>query len=124
MIESIGIDIAEIVRFERLVGSYGDRFLKRILGPEELAIYAKRRDAAAFLAGRFAGKEAIVKALGKYLAVRPPLSSLQILYDNSARPVVKLPPEVEKQLGPVRILVSISHEKNYAAGMAVITEKA
>lgn len=122
MTQSIGIDIAEIARLERLVDKYGSRFVERILGPEELAVYSSRRDAVAYLAGRFAGKEAMVKALGEYLTVRPSLSGLQILNDNGGRPYVKLPPDVEGQLGSARILVSISHETNYAVGMAIITE--
>lgn len=123
MTESIGIDIAETARFEKLIDRYGDRFIKRILGPEELVVFAGRRDAAAFLAGRFAAKEAVVKALGEYLTDRPPLNSLQILNDQAGRPSVTIPDEIRSKLGGARILVSLSHETNYAVGMAIISEK-
>ncbi len=123
MADSIGIDIAESARLGRLLDRYGARFRARLLGAEEQRILAGRRDSAAFLAGRFAVKEAVVKALGEYLTDRPPLSSLQILNDHSGRPYVQLPDALADKLANVDILVSISHDKNYAVGMAVCTEK-
>jgi holo-[acyl-carrier protein] synthase len=122
MADAIGIDLADIGRLARLYERYGDRFVDRVLGAEERAAFDKRGDKAVFLAGRFAAKEALVKAMGEYLTVRPPLSLLQILNDPTGRPYAKLPSEVESKIGPARILVSISHEKNYAVGMVVITE--
>lgn len=123
MTESIGIDIAETARFERLIDRYGDRFVKRILGPDELVVFNRRRDAASFLAGRFAAKEAVVKALGEYLTDRPPLHTLQIINDQGGRPSLKMTDDLLAKLGGLRILVSLSHETNYAVGMAIITEK-
>lgn len=123
MVESIGIDIAEVARFERLVSRYGDRLVRRILGRQEMETYLRRHDRAAFLAGRFAAKEAVVKALGKFLITRPALSELEIINDPSGRPQVKLPDHLGTQLPRVDLQVSISHEKSYAIGLAICTEK-
>jgi holo-[acyl-carrier protein] synthase len=123
MAQSIGIDIAEIARYQRLLERYRERFLNHVLGPEEQNLLVERRDAAAFVAGRFAAKEAIVKAFGEYLTERPPLRDIQILYDTTGRPQVHLPDSLRKKLPGIRILVSISHEKNYAVGMAICMEK-
>jgi len=123
MVESIGIDIAEVARFERLVSRYGDRLVRRILGRQELETYLHRHDRAAFLAGRFAAKEAVVKALGKFLITRPALSELEIINDPSGRPQVKLPDHVGAHLPRVDLQVSISHEKSFAIGLAICTEK-
>ena len=123
MAESIGIDITEIARIERLLDRYGDRFLGRILGPDEQVIISSRRDSTTFVAGRFAAKEAVIKALGEYLTDRPPLSSLQILNYQSGRPYLKLPDALAAKLAGIRILVSLSHERNYAVGMAICMEK-
>ena len=123
MTESIGLDIVENARIERLFTKHPDRFVERILGSEERKIFSGRRDQVPFLAGRFAAKEAIIKALGAYLSDRPPYSSLQILNDKTGRPFVQLGETLSGELSHLRILISLSHEQNYAVGMAVILEK-
>ena len=123
MTESIGLDIVENARIERLFTKHPERFTERILGLEERTIFAGRSDQIPFLAGRFAAKEAVIKALGPYLADRPPYASLQILNDKGGRPFVQLPDPLATELSHIRILISLSHERNYAVGMAVITEK-
>ena len=65
MTESIGLDIVENARIERLFTEHPERFVKRILGPDELKIFAGRRDQIPFLAGRFAAKEAVSGAQHK-----------------------------------------------------------
>lgn len=122
MTESIGLDIVENARIERLFTEHPERFVERILSPDEVKIFAGRRDQVPFLAGRFAAKEAIIKALGVYLTDRPPYSSIQILNDKSGQPYVQLDEALSVELSHIRILISLSHERNYAVGMAVITE--
>lgn len=123
MTESIGLDIVENARIEGLLSKHPERFVDRILGTEEQAIYEDRRDQIPFLAGRFAAKEALIKALGAYLTDRPPYRSLQILNDTTGRPFVQLDEALASELSHIRILISLSHERNYAVGMAVITER-
>ena len=123
MVESIGIDIAEVARFEKLVKRYGDRLVRRILGSREMEIYLRRHDRAEFLAGRFAAKEAVVKALGKFLTERPALSALEIVNDPSGRPKLSLPELLEGQFRRIDFQISISHEKNFAIALAICTEK-
>ena len=64
MIYGIGIDIAEISRFEKAYARFGQRFCAKILTPEELSRVSAARDTARYLAMRFAAKEATSKALG------------------------------------------------------------
>jgi len=123
MADAIGIDIVETARIAKALSTYGDRFLKRILGPDELKLFEQRADRIQFLAGRFAAKEAVVKALGRYLSRRPALASLQIVYDESGNPELLLPSKLQSQLARVRCLVSISHSRSSAVAMAVFTEK-
>ena len=59
-----GIDATDIPRIERVLRRYGDRFLERIFTPAEVAYCQRRRNPAPHLAGRFAAKEAAMKALG------------------------------------------------------------
>ena len=123
MAEAIGIDIVETSRIDSARRRYGDRFIRRILGPKEISLYERRMDKSQFLAGRFACKEALIKALGHYITKRPSLSSLQILNDKTGRPEVILPDETREKLKNVKILVSISHDHTSAVGMAVISRE-
>ncbi len=60
----IGIDATEIDRIEATIERYGDRFLRRIFTDGEIAYATRRRNPAPHFAGRFAAKEAAMKALG------------------------------------------------------------
>src|SRR5690606_41867049 len=94
----IGTDIVLLPRIESLYARYGERFARRVLGPDELAEFERRRGRGAadgvagtdravrYLAKRFAGKEAFSKALG--LGLRGPMTllSLQILNDRRGKP--------------------------------------
>src|SRR5581483_3404372 len=60
----LGLDAAEIPRIAAAIERYGDRFLQRIFTPGEIAYCARRRTPAIHFAGRFAAKEATMKALG------------------------------------------------------------
>ena len=60
----IGMDATEIDRIEATVARFGDRFLRRVFTDGEIAYSTRRRNPAPHLAGRFAAKEAAMKALG------------------------------------------------------------
>ncbi len=104
MIYGIGTDIVMVRRIEDLLARYGERFARRVLGPDELAEFHRRsgrgehgpRYAARYLAKRFAAKEAFSKAIG--LGLRGPMTllSLQVLNDARGRPV----PHPRKALEP------------------------
>jgi holo-[acyl-carrier protein] synthase len=64
MIYGVGTDVVEIQRIENALGRFGDRFARRILCEPELKRFAAHRQPAAYLAKRFAAKEAFTKALG------------------------------------------------------------
>jgi holo-[acyl-carrier protein] synthase len=60
----IGIDATDIPRIADVLQRYGDRFLRRVFTADEIAYCTRRRNPAPHLAGRFAAKEAAMKALG------------------------------------------------------------
>ena len=122
MIYSVGIDLVETHRVIKSLEKFGDKFTRRILGNEELAIYNSRKDKAGFVAGRFAAKEAIIKSLGKFLVNRPAYSEMQILNDKTGNPFLKGVNEVAEVFKNRRCLLSISHERNFATAVALITE--
>ncbi len=124
MIRSIGLDIVEISRIERGIKRFGPRLARRILGAQECTIYERRPDKQAFLAGRLAAKEAVIKGLSPYLERRLPLRSIQILNDESGAPRLLLPAALRSLLGGACCVLSLTHEKKYAAAVAVFEEEA
>jgi len=123
MITAIGVDMVEVARIQRLMDRYGLRFVSRVLGQQETTILCTRHDAAQFVAGRFAAKEALIKAFGKYLTERPSFSQIEIIADSAGRPGVTCRFPLGDSLSSVRMLVSISHEKSYAVAIAILSEE-
>jgi len=64
MIFGIGTDILKVERIAATYNRFGSHFVERLLLPEEKELFAQTKNAARFLALRFAAKEAIVKAMG------------------------------------------------------------
>ena len=60
----LGLDATDIPRVADMLARYGDRFLRRVFTDGEIAYCTRRRDPVPHLAGRFAAKEAAMKALG------------------------------------------------------------
>ncbi|MGE4368593.1 MAG: holo-ACP synthase [Burkholderiaceae bacterium] len=94
-IAGIGVDIARVDRIARAYDRYGERFVRRILGAQEIVKFSARhaRDpnrGIRFLATRFAAKEAFSKAVG--LGMRSPMawSRMQTLNEAGGKPVVVL----------------------------------
>lgn len=120
---AVGIDLVDVTRIANLISRYGDKFLLRVLGPEETAHLGIRRDRAQFVAGRFAAKEAAVKALGQYLKDKPPLSRIQIINDEAGRPALDLSSLKLPELARVHAKISISHERSHAIAIVILTEE-
>lgn len=64
MIYGIGTDVVKLERMEKVYERHGERLVKHLLMPEELALFRTNKRPVRFLAMRFAAKEAIVKAMG------------------------------------------------------------
>ena len=60
----LGLDATDIPRIVSTIQRYGDRFIRRIFTEGEIAYCTRRREPAIHFAGRFAAKEATMKALG------------------------------------------------------------
>ena len=118
----IGIDIIDISRVRAVIERHGDRFSRRIWTGAELAESTTRDDPLPYLAGRFAAKEAVLKALGTGLSGGIRWVDVEILRGDRGAPFVRLEGEAERQaarLGISRIFVSISHSEAQAAAQAV-----
>lgn len=132
MIYGIGTDIVMVRRIEDLIARYGERFARRVLGPDELAEYLRRHGrgahgpayAARYLAKRFAAKEAFSKAIG--LGLRGPMTllSLQILNDRRGKPVAVARKELEPWLRERGLVahVSLTDEQEAVVAFVVVEQ--
>jgi len=120
MIIGTGIDIIEIDRIKRILNKYPG-FLKRIFAREEIKYFNNRKMSIATVAGGFAAKEAVVKALGT--GVRQfGWKEVRILRDELGKPVVIIKGKaklVTQNAGIREVLVSISHSRRYAVAQAI-----
>jgi len=116
-LEELGIDIIKVDRIAAALDKFGARFSKRVLTPREQRYV---RDRPETFAGRWAAKEAVSKVLG--LGVRGiGWKEIEIERLPTGQPSVRLHGRAEarsRQLGMVRIAVSISHEADYAVAIA------
>jgi holo-[acyl-carrier protein] synthase len=123
-LRGIGTDIVAVARIASLVERHGDRFLARCFRPGELAVLRERVPAAAHaaLAARWAAKEAFVKALagrGTGVVYR----DIEVVRRPDGAPELRLHGSAAAALaaaGAGGTLVSLSHERDYAAATVVL----
>lgn len=115
---AVGIDLIEVERMARVLTRYGDRFCDRLFTPREQEQCAGRPTS---LAGRFAVKEAVVKALGTGIGDIT-WKEVEIISDERGRPMLTLHGTaawLAAELGLAGWAVSLSHTDTHAIGMAV-----
>ena len=88
MIFGVGTDIVELDRVRATLERFGEHFVRRLLMPEELALYRRSKAPVRFLAMRFAGKEATVKAMGTGFAHGVWIRDVGITANDWGRPLV------------------------------------
>jgi len=113
-----GVDLIEIARIEEVIARHGRHYLERIYTPAELEQCGKRAES---LAGRFAAKEAVAKALGSGIGDIS-WKEIEILGDEQNAPVLTLHGEAEKKarkLGVTTWSVSISHSQSHSVAFAL-----
>ncbi len=123
MILGIGIDIIEVERIRASHEKFGERFLKRILRPEEIAYCFSHTQPAPFLAARFSAKEAISKAFGTGIGRQLGWQDVEVRRKESGQPYVVLHDNGQilfKKLNGSAIHLSLSHTNFYASAVAVL----
>lgn len=114
----IGIDIIEIARIQKAIDRWGESFLQRVYTEPELRLCRKKPSS---LAVRFAGKEAVMKALGtgiRGISWR----EIEILAEPSGKPTVHLYDKAQDKaddLGLDTLAISLSDSKEYAIAFVV-----
>lgn len=124
MIQGTGFDLAALPRIGKLLERYGERFVRRVLTDRErerMPVASAGR--TAYVAGRFAAKEAAVKALGTGFSHGVGLHDVEILTLESGRPRLVLHGEAAtraERMGVTTLHVSISHERDVAGAMVIL----
>lgn len=127
MIYGIGTDLCDTRRIAAVLERRGERFAERVLGPQELGVYRARsaRVAArgiAYLASRFAAKEAFSKAIG--LGMRSPMiwRDCEVVNARSGKPEIALHGALARWCAErsLRAHVSVTDEGDYAAAYVVV----
>jgi len=119
MIVGVGTDIALIARIRKLRPGA----VSRLLTPKEQAYCQRYASPHARVAGRFAAKEAVLKALGTGLAEGISWHQIEILPDPKGAPRAKFSGAARKHLermGATRCHISISHQGAYAVAFAIL----
>ncbi|MBS1188133.1 MAG: 4-phosphopantetheinyl transferase [Burkholderiaceae bacterium] len=129
MIYGIGTDIIQISRVEAALARYGDRFAERILGPDEMLRYQRRKAkvevrGVRYLATRFAAKEAFSKAIGLGMHMPMTWRAMQTLNAPSGKPIVVCSGELQALMEQKKLSaqVSITDEAEYAVAFVIVEQ--
>lgn len=111
-VRGVGVDLCEISRMENIHNK--ELLLRRCCTEQERNyIASKGGTQAQTMAGIWAAKEAVLKALGTGLAL--PMADVEIIHDDRGAPSVALHGKAAEAAGPCRIQLSISHDGGLAA---------
>src|SRR5436853_1795680 len=123
MILGVGIDIIEVGRIQSSYERFGERFLNRILHPNEIAYCLSHKEPGPFLAARFAAKEAISKAFGTGIGAQLGWHDMEVGRKESGEPFVILHGGGKKLIearGAKHLLISLSHTAAHATAVAIL----
>ena len=123
MVVGIGSDLAEVPRIRESIARYGDRFLNRIYTPAERTYVSRKANVAEGFAGRFAAKEAGMKAIGTGWSHGVTWKDFEVINEPSGKPTLRLSGvarQVAQTLGVQRILLSITHTEQIAFAVVVL----
>ena len=121
-IVGLGMDATEVARIAETLERYGDRFLRRVFTDEEIAYCMRRKHPAQHLAGRFAAKEAGMKAIGTGHAFGVLWRDLEVLRRGG-------PPQLQfhnaagehfRRLGAARAFLTITHTDTLALAHVIL----
>jgi holo-[acyl-carrier protein] synthase len=122
MIFGVGTDIAEVARIKATHDRFGQRFVERLLMPEELALFGRSKWPVRFLAMRFAAKEAAVKAMGTGFRHGMWIRDVGVINNDWGRPLIVFSERgagVCRRLGICEIHVSLSDDAGLVIAFAV-----
>src|ERR1700687_3313495 len=125
MIVGMGIDIAEVPRIRSVIEAQRERFLRRVYTLDEVAYCEQFKNKYERYAGRFAVKEAAMKALGTGWSRGVRWVDVEVVRQRGGRPMVALKGEAKKiaeRMGVKNIAVSITHTAEQAFAQVIFED--
>ena len=122
MIRGLGTDIVEIVRVGEMLDRHGEQFLDRVFTPEEVAYCQQRKAYLQHFAGRWAAKEAVMKAVGTGWSKGVGFRNIEVRSLPTGQPKLILHDEAREtadRVGIGEVLITISHCRAYATATAI-----
>lgn len=119
----VGVDLVAINRVEKILKKYPERFLERVLSPQERPVFESKGARPETLAAAFAAKEAVLKAIGCGIGPAA-LNEVTVLAEPGRRPRVKLSGDAKRladENNISAITVSMTHEPPFACAIAAAT---
>lgn len=126
MIVGMGIDIAEVKRIQAVIESQAERFLRRVYTLDEVAYCEQFKNKYERYAGRFAAKEAAMKALGTGWSRGVRWVDVEVVRVRGGRPTISLKGEAKKiadGMGVKNIALSITHTSEQAIAHVVFEKE-
>ena len=124
-IAGIGIDLVSIPRMREMIDRWQDRFVRRVFTDGEIAYCRAHSDPVPHFAARFAAKEAGLKALGTGLQLGVRWRELEVRRERTQAPTLTLSGrsrEIGFGKGGSRMLLSLTHEGDYALAQAMLVD--
>ncbi len=127
---SIGVDIIDIERFQRYTIEEHRNFYEKVFNAQEISYCLSYKDSHPHFAGLFAAKEAVFKAINKFVKIE--LYHIFISHNKTKKPRVEIAfkekntkkgDEIQQQLKNLTISVSISHTEKTAIAWALVVKK-
>jgi holo-[acyl-carrier protein] synthase len=122
----IGTDIIEVLRIAQMIERHGDVFISRVYTEHEIQYCQSRKMATQHYAGRWAAKEAVLKAIGTGWRRGISWRDVEIRNQPGGKPTIACRGgvrEVVEQLGVAEIQISISHCRTHATAYALAVGK-
>lgn len=122
MIVGLGTDIVEISRIGQMIERHGETFLARVFTPNENGYCGPKKNKEQHYAGRWAAKEAVMKALGTGFIKGIGWKEIEIINLPSGKPTIVISGGVELHAGEMgieEILITISHSREFATATAI-----
>lgn len=125
MIVGLGVDIAEVARVQAAIERRGQAFLRRVFTPAEIEYCEHFKNKFERYAGRFAAKEAAMKALGTGWRAGVRWVDLEVVREASGRPTLAISGDakkIAKRMGVKRIVLSITHTETQALAQVIFED--
>ena len=126
MIVGHGIDVVKKSRIQKIFSRYGKKFAYKILNTQEMNDFLNSKHKTAFLAKRFAAKEAFAKALGTGFRMKLNFKDIEVVNDKMGKPNYVTNKKITKmiqnkfKIKKYNCFLSISDEKKYSTAFAII----